>query len=142
MQRSGVLHIEGMESRLDHILLARQGSSNPVGEATKFLEVTCQVDDGDTVTVEGITDKIGRNDVIYVRNAWRIDVPANGESVAVAEAAATAAPATVAPVKPKSATVKKAIPEKAAALKTPAVKEVSAKKAVKKAVTKKAGKKK
>lgn len=80
MQRSGVLHIEGMESRLDHILLARQGSTNPVGEGTKFLEVTCQVGDGDTVTVEGISDKIGRDDVIYVRNAWRIEPMSNGEA--------------------------------------------------------------
>lgn len=123
MQRSGVLHIEGMESRLDNILLARQGSTNPVGEGTKFLEVTCRVGDGDTVTVEGITDKIGRDDVIYVRNAWRIEPAPNGETSA--EPAATVAPAAIAPqsarpakkapAKNVSLATKKAAPKKAAA---------------------------
>jgi hypothetical protein len=102
VQRSGVLHIEGMESRLDNILLARQGSTNPVGEATKFLEVTCQVDDGDTVTVEGITDKIGRDDVIYVRNAWRIEPVPNGEP-AVAPVSVTESTPVATPVLKKPA---------------------------------------
>jgi hypothetical protein len=134
VQRSGVLHIEGMESRLDHILLARQGSSNPVGEATKFLEVTCKVDDGDNVTIEGISDKIGRDDVIYVRNAWRIEPAPNGSAVEpLPEVASIVPPATTksAPTPKKAAVTKKAVAKK------PAPKKV----APKKVVPKRSGKK-
>jgi hypothetical protein len=71
METSGVLHIEGSQSKVDGTLLAIQGSSNPFGDATSFLQGTCHLRDGNSIIVEGDQGKVGTEDVIFVTNARR-----------------------------------------------------------------------
>jgi hypothetical protein len=71
LETSGVLHIEGSQSKVDGTLLATQGSSNPFGDATSFLQGTCHLRDGNSIIVEGDQGKVGTEDVIFVTNARR-----------------------------------------------------------------------
>jgi hypothetical protein len=81
MSTSGVLHIEGSQSRVDETLLAIEGSSNPFGDATSFLEGTCHLHDDDNIVVEGRPGKIGSEEVIFVTNAHESAAPVSATLV-------------------------------------------------------------
>ena len=73
MQEVGNLSIDdnSKESKLDDTLLAIEGSQDPFGDATAFLEGK-GFSDGETAKITGDSGKVGDVDVIFMTNAERV----------------------------------------------------------------------
>jgi hypothetical protein len=65
---SGLLRVSAGESRLNGVLLAREGEDEPFGKATSFL-ANRGLGDGDRITVAGKDGNIDSVPVFFITNA-------------------------------------------------------------------------
>jgi len=107
MTFDGTLSIDDnlKESKLDGTFLARQGSGDPFGDATAFLE-NRGFSDGDLATITGSNGNIGQQPVIFMTNA----VPKVATAAAVAPSISKKGAKKAAAKKPASKKAAKKMP--------------------------------
>ncbi len=95
MPFTGILSIDDNqeESRLDGTLLAVQGSQDPLGDATAFLE-NKPLASGDTISVTGTSGTFAGLDVIFMIDAAKVATAAANGALATAAAAVATKKAT------------------------------------------------